>query len=156
MRFLTECHYATSEATRGVLVSDFVVDLQKGYKGYHEFSSLEDGIFGTLDDDFLTIKNGYKSDLCSPAKHIGKKWHGTPTSEREAPGAFIHDMARRVCRLQCVPFDRKDTDDFFWDALHLTNSRLKRTYHFFVSSFVGTVFIWFTLKKMDCYCKTYH
>ena len=156
MRFITECHYASSEEARGVLVSDLVVDLQKGYKGYHEFSSLEEGTFATLDDDFLTIKNGYKSDLCSPSKRVGKKWHGTPTSEREAPGAFIHDATRRVCQLQCVPFDRKDTDDFFWDALRLKNSRLKRTYHFFVSSFFGTVFIWLTLKKMHCHCKTYH
>ena len=156
MKFLTDCHYASTDASRGVLVSDLVVDLEKGYKGYHEFSSLEQGVFATLDDDIFTVKNGYPSDLCSPAVRIWGKWYGTHTGEREAPGAFVHDAARRIYQLQCVPFDRKDTDDFFWDALRLKGSRLKRTYHFAVSSFIGTVFLWTTLKKLDCYCKSYH
>jgi hypothetical protein len=156
MRFLTECRYVSTFEHRGDLVADFVVDLEKGYKGYHEFATLKDGVFATLDDDILTLKKGVKSDLCSPAFRIRGKWVGTHTGEKEAGGAFIHDVTRRVYQLHCVPFSRKDTDDFFWDALRLKKSRVSRTYHFFVSSFFGTIFLWVTLKKLDCYCKSYH
>lgn len=156
MKFLTECQYTSTEKYRGVLTADFVVDLQKGYRGFHVLSSLQDGVFATLDDDILTMKAGYPSDLCSPAFRFRGKWYGTHSGPKEAPGAFIHDATRRIYQLQCIPFDRKQTDDFFWDALRLTGSRLVRTYHFAVSSFIGTLFLWTTLKKLDCYCKSYH
>jgi len=156
MRLLSPCVYKSTSRVRGILTTDFVVDLQKGYSGLHEFSSLEEGVFATLDDDILTIKRGFKSDLCSPAFRVGGVWVGTHTGPKEAPGAFIHDCTRRVYRLHCVPFTWKDTNDFFWDALHIKKSPLKRTYHFAVSSGIGKLFSWFTEKKLDCYCKTYH
>lgn len=141
---------------RGKLDHDFVVDLQKGYKGFHEFASLKEGVFATLDDDILTLHAGMESDLCSPAFKVRGRWIGTHTGPREAPGAFIHDATRRIYRLYCVPFNWRDTNDFFWDALKLAGSPLKRTYHLFVSTFTGVMFSWFTEKKMECYCKTYH
>jgi len=156
MKFLSECRYIPSDEARGVLVGDFQVDLEKGYKGSHEFSSLEEGVFATLEDDILTLKKGYRSDLCSPAFRFRGKWYGTHTGPREAPGAFIHDGTRRIHQLQCVPFGRKDTDDFFWDALRLKKSRMARPYFAAVSSVIGTFFLWITLKKLDCYCKSTH
>lgn len=132
------------------------MDLQKGYKGFHEFSNLREGVFATLDDDIFTMKKGFDSDLCSPAVQVRGRWIGTHTGHREAPGAFIHDATRRVYRLYCVPFTWKDTNDFFWDALHLMGSPVKRTYHFAVSSVIGRAFSWITEKKLECYCKSYH
>lgn len=138
---------------RAYLKKDLVVDLQKGYIGYHEFASLEEGLFATLDDDIFTLVTGASSDLCSPSIVVKERRLGTPTTRKEAFGAFLHDISRRVRRLKCSPFKRKDTDDFFWDALDLMKSRLKVPYHYAVSSFFGTVFIWFTEGKVDCYCR---
>jgi len=144
MRFVSEIHYASTASERARLTANFVVDLQKGYKGYHEFASLEEGVFASLDDDILTLFKGFVWDLCSPSVYVRGRWVGTPTGSREAAGSCIHDAARRIYRLYCTPFDWKDTNDFFWDALALSGSHVKRTYYFAVSSFLGKAFSCFT------------
>lgn len=156
MKALSNFCYESADEARGVLLADLVVDLQKGYRGFHQFSSLESGVFAELENDIFTIYDGFKSDLCSPAFRVFGKWVGTWSTEREAFGSFIHDAARRVRRLPCCPFNRKDTDDFFFDALALKGSLVTKPYHYAVSSFIGTAFIKLTEKRsIDCYCKTH-
>lgn len=154
MRLLSGFHYDDHSRRDGlaVLTRDIVLDLEKGYKGYHEFASLEEGVFATLCDDILTLKRGALSDLCSPSFVVKGKRVGTPTGYAEAFGAFVHDLTRRVMRLPCSPFKRKDTDDFFWDALGIMNSRVQKPYHWAVSSIFGTFFIWITKGPVNCYC----
>lgn len=156
MKLLSEFQYKTDGTGRFVLTDALVVDLEKGYKGYHEFSSLEDGLFATLHDDILTLYADFCWDGCSPAWYFKGKRIGTPNGEAEKFASCIHDFARRVYLLACVPFERKDTDDFFFDALALKNSKVKRLFHFAVSSFIGTFFIWITSGKLKYYCRTKH
>lgn len=154
MIFLSPFREEPGDTYRSCLTADFTVDLEKGYQGNHDFVSLENGFrFASLHDDFFTLYTGYASDLCSPAVRIGRKWLGTPSSEKEKPGAYIHDAARQVMRLACCPWNRKDTDDFFWDALTVTGSRQRNTYHFAVSSVIGSVFMLLTRKEPDCFCE---
>lgn len=153
MKLLSGFHMERDGNGKAFLASKCVVDLQKGYKGYHQFSGLKEGVFAGLQDDILTILEGLSWDECSPSFYFRGKRIGTPCSEAESFASLIHDVTRRIYRLVCIPFGRKDTDDFFYDALTLKGSKVKHTYHFAVSSFFGTVFIWITAGKMDCYCK---
>jgi hypothetical protein len=145
-RLLSDFAYGPSESYRGVLHRDCVVDLCKGFRGFHEFRHGK-RLLGVLFDDRLTIVEGYASDLCSPAVRIGKVWIGTPTSDREALAAFVHDFVRQTMRLPCSPWDRKTTDDLFWDFLTERKSRVRRLYHFAVSSGIGSLYI--ALSKPD-------
>lgn len=152
MKALSEFHFTSTIRSRGLLVEDYVVDLEKGYRDRHVFANLDGNKFMTMDGDILTLHKGFRWDLCSPSFRFRNWWLGTPSGPREAPGSAIHDATRRVMRLGCVPFDRKDTDDFFWDALGLSGSRVKRTYHFVVASPLGTLFIKLSKKPLDCQC----
>lgn len=154
MKLLSGFHMERDATGKAFLASKLVVDLEKGYRGYHVFSSLKEGAFATLVDDELTVSESFQWDECSPSFYFRGKRIGTPCSDAESFASLIHDVTRRVYRLVCVPFSRKDTDDFFYDALKLKGSKVKHTYHFAVSSFFGTMFIWFTTGKMDCYCKS--
>lgn len=156
MKLLSDFRYTTDATGRFVLTAPLVVDLEKGYKGEHTFSSLEDGTFATMEDDTLTLYVDFCWDGCSPAWYFKGRKIGTPEGEAEIFASGIHDFARRVYLLACVPFDRKGTDDFFFDALALKKSKVKRLFHFAVSSFVGTFFIWITSGKLKYYCKTNH
>ena len=155
MKLLSGFHYDCKTRRDGLafLTADLVLDLQKGYQGYHEFASLEDGTFATLENDIFTLFKGMTWDLCSPSIVVKGKRFGTPSGYAEAFGSAVHDSSRRIMRLSCSPFKRKDTDDFFWDALGLMNSKLQKPYHWAVKSFIGTVFIWITKGPVDCYCR---
>lgn len=155
MKLLSEFNYKESDTPNFYQpVTDIVVDLEKGYKGSHVFKTLKEGVIGTLEDDILTIHTVFLSDLCSPSTTIGKRRIGIYSGRAEAFGGFVHDFTRKVRRVKCSPFNRKDTDDFFWDALRLMKSKVAHTYHFAVSSVLGTLFILMTEKAIDCYCQT--
>lgn len=156
MKLLSEFYYKEADKPNFYQPTfDIVVDLEKGYKGSHVFASVSEGVFGTLEDDVLTIKTNFLSDLCSPSFMYKGRRIGTYTGRREALGSFVHDLTRRVRRLLCSPFKRKDTDDFFLDALVLMESPYVKPYHYAVSSWIGTLFIWITEKEVDCYCQNH-
>jgi len=148
-----EFNYRASYKYRAVLTYDVTVDLRKGYKGRHQFWS-HGRLIATLVDDLLTIHEGYASDLCSPAVRVAGCWIGTPTGEGEELAAFVHDVARQLLGHPCAPWTRKDTDDLFWDFLTDGGSRVRRLYHFAVSSVIGSVFMALTArdKGITCSC----
>lgn len=152
MKIVEELVLGPHRKYRAVVVKRFVVDLEKGFKGRHEFKHYNGFHLGSLNDDLLTINEGYTSDLASPAINVLGKWIGTPTGRREGPGVIIHDFTRQTMRIPCSPWDRKITDDLFYDALVLCGSRLAGVYHAAVSGFAGDLFLRFTQKPLDVYC----
>lgn len=157
-RLLTPFCWCSTPKYRGVLTEDCTVDLRKGLRGVHEIT-LPNGLIVRLDDDRLTMPKNYASDLCSPAFYFRGKWIGTPTSWREALGAFVHDVLRQLLNLglKCIQhLTRKMTDDVFFDFLHEASSRWFRLYHRAVSGPVGSLFMLITARpeKGTCKCHT--
>ena len=127
-------------------------DLQKGYKSRHTFIHDNGFVLGSVIGDILTINEGYTSDLASPAIRIFGKWVGTPTSERELDGVILHDFLRQTMRVLCSPWNRKDTDDLFYEALLEGGSKRAGLYHWAVSSAPGDLFLKLTTKPLDVHC----
>lgn len=150
---------------RAILTADVTVDLRKGYKGRHQWwthgdsgsgaggSSAGGQLIATLVDDCLTIHEGYASDLCSPAVRVAGCWIGTPTGPGEELAAFVHDCTRQLLGHPCAPWTRKDTDDLFYDFLGEGHSKVRRLYHFAVSSVIGSAFMALTRKDRSLRCR---
>lgn len=140
-RIQSELVWRTSPECRGQLKADLAIDLRKGYRGQHVFCL--DGIpFATLNDDLFTTLSGYRSDLCSPAVKIRGRYIGTPTTRHEVAAAFTHDAMRTALGCPCCPFDRKITDDTFYDLLLESGSRWTPIYHGAVAGIIGSFYIW--------------
>lgn len=162
-RLLSAFTWERSRKYRAITTCEVVVKLNRPqYRGSHRFV-LDGRLLASLDNDILTIHEGYASDLCSPAIRIGKWWIGTPTSEREALAAIVHDVTRQLLasKLACIPWDRKDTDDFFFEFLKESNSWVSGIYHRAVSGLVGSLFMRLTARtyKMSCqnhFMTTFH
>lgn len=137
---------------RAILTHDVTVDLRKGYKGRHQWWH-GDMPVATLVDDYLTIHEGYASDLCSPAVRVAGCWIGTPTGPGEELAAFVHDCTRQLLGHPCAPWTRKDTDDLFYDFLGEAHSKVRRLYHFAVSSVIGSAFMALTRKDRGLRCR---
>jgi hypothetical protein len=137
---------------RALLTNCPKYDLQKGYKGRHTFIHDNGFVLGSVTGDILTINEEYTSDLASPAFRIFGKWVGTPTSERELDGVILHDFLRQTMHVLCSPWNRKDTDDLFYEALLEGGSKRAGLYHWAVSSAPGDLFLKLTTKPLDVHC----
>lgn len=153
-RSITPFVYASQGKHCAVLTTDCAVDLRKGFKGQHEID-IGSGLSIRLADDILTIPKGYQSDLCSPAVMIWGIRLGTPSGQREALAAVVHDALRQVhnLRLPCLShITRKLTDDVFFDFLREAQSPWVRVYHRAVSGIAGSIFIRLTSKPQKANC----
>lgn len=150
-RLLSEPSYAYGGKYRFTLTSDLVVRLDRGFRGYHE---LCDGgkTWAILDGDKLTIMAGYAFDGCSPAVRVFGRWVGTPTP-RKAVAAAAHDCLRGYMGLPCLPYDRKTTDEVFYDMLDAEGFEGRDIYHGAVAGFWGSTFIWLTRGPSTANCK---
>lgn len=144
--------YKQTRSSRAVSTSSLWVDLRKGYRGTHKFYDRIGRYIALLVDDELTIFEGFEWDLASPSFRVGRKWLGTPTSDREIAATLLHDFARGLLGCPCCPWNRKHTDDFFYDLMELQHSRVTRLYHWFVSNPVGTLYIKLTYKGPQYTC----
>jgi len=145
--------YKQTDTSRAVSMSALWVDLQKGFKGTHKFYDKAGRHVALLVDDELTIFEGFRWDLASPSFRVGRKWLGTPTSEHEVAATLLHDFSRGSLGCPCCPWNRKDTDDFFYDLMELQHSRLTKLYHWFVSNPIGTLYIKLTYRGPQYVCK---
>lgn len=153
-RLLSDFVQGPSHGFRSWLKHDCVVDLRKGFRGYHEFTEWGH-LFAILDDDRFTICGGQGSDLCSPAVKIGPFWLGTPSGPHEALAAWVHDTTRRALRAGCSQLTRKITDDLFYDFLVAARSRWSRIFHGAVAGPLGTAYMKLATPKLNsvtCKC----
>jgi len=153
MLLLLTPSYEQGRASRAVSTSDLWVDLQKGFKGEHAYYDTRGTYTAKLVDDELTIFAGFSWDLASPSFRVGRKWLGTPTSDREVAATQLHDFARGLLASPCCPWTRKDSDDFFYDLMELKQSRVSGLYHWFVSNKIGSLFMKLTNKGPQYVCK---
>ncbi len=151
---LAPCIWQEHPEYRAVLNRDMSVDLKRGYKGEHRFYD-SSKLLATLTGDILVIKEGYASDLCSPAIKIGKHWYGTPSGECEAPAAFVHDCLRQVAtaKVKCCPWNRKESDRVFFDLLREAKSQWARLYFLAVSGVLGSLYLWLTGGDSNVTCR---
>jgi hypothetical protein len=150
-RLLTDFVWRPTKETRATLMRDCGVRLSKGFKGRHEFTDEKGFTFAILQDDNLVMLQGLASDLCSPAIRIAGRWVGTPSGEKEALAAYVHDTTRRIMRAGCVPgMTRKVTDDLFYDFLMEARSRWTRLFHRAVASPVGSLWMAFSTEIVVC------
>ena len=148
--------YKQTDSSRAVSTSTLWVDLQKGFRGTHKFYDKRGRYIALLVDDELTIFEGFAWDLASPSFRVGRKWFGTPTSDREVAATMLHDFSRGLLGQQCCPWTIKDTDDFFYDLMELQRSRVTDLYHWMVSNPIGKLYHKLTYKgpQYDCHeCK---
>ena len=153
-RLLSDFKWHSSFAYRAKLDHDCTVDLRKGLRGCHEFYDARDFRFAILDDDRLTMMRGLVSDLCSPAVRIGSLWIGTPSGNKEALAAFVHDTTRRILFSGCVEgLTRRMTDNLFYDFLTEARSPWSKLFHGAVSGPIGSLYLALGDKpKIYCTC----
>lgn len=153
MILLSEFDFKSTRKHRGVLTCDVELDLEMGYKGSHEFHHKKT-CWGRIDDDHLTMLAGYASDLCSPGFWLFGKWRGTYSEGMELE-SILHDFARQFMRpgLACSPWDRKGTDDLFYNAGQMRGSKLIPTYHAFVASPIGSAWMALNRARPEVYCR---
>lgn len=148
------CWHPT-DVYRCVLTAECSVDLKKGWVGQHEIT-LPNGLVVKLDGDLLTIPKGYASDLTSPAIYLFGHWIGTPSGEREALAALVHDVLRQLLalRLACLPkLTRRLTDDEYFDFLHEAKSIWCRLFHHVVASPLGSFYMRLTVRPESGHCR---
>jgi hypothetical protein len=153
MKILSNFHWQSSQKYRARLCCDLELDLGMGYPGIHEFCH-DSNLWGILRDDRLTIMAGYASDLCSPGFYLFGKWYGTPSKGAELP-AFLHDFARQFMRpnVACSPWDRKGSDDLFYNALRMMRHPLAGTYHGAVAGPIGDLWMRLNRPRPETYCR---
>jgi hypothetical protein len=149
---LSEPSYAYGGKYRFTLTSDLVVDLSRGFRGHHE---LCDGgkTWAILDGDELRMMAGYAFDGCSPAMRVLGHWVGTPTPRKAVAAAAVHDCLRGYLGLPCLSYDRKTTDEVFYDMLDAEEFEGRDIYHGAVAGFWGSAFIWLTRGPSTANCK---
>lgn len=151
---LSHVEYRYGGKYRFVLTQDLVVDLNKGLKGYH---ILRDGktSWAILDRDQLTIFAGYAFDGCSPAWRFFGRWYGTPTPPAAVAAACVHDCLRGYLGLGCISYDRKATDDVFFDMLKTAGFKPAEIYHGAVAGPLGSLYLKLTgnrPSRANCKC----
>jgi hypothetical protein len=156
MKQLSEFHFQPTRKYRAVLTCDLELNLGMGYKGYHEFCADSGQLLGILSDDDLTIFAGYASDLCSPGFYLFGRWYGTPSKGMELE-AFLHDFARQVMDVPCCPWDRKGSDDLFYNAGKMRGHGMRiKIYHGAVAGFFGSLWIKLNKPRHEVYCRSSH
>jgi hypothetical protein len=157
-RLLSDFRWHGSFSYRAKLDRDCTVDLRKGLRGCHEFYDEFDFRFAILEDDRLTMMRGLTSDLCSPATYAFGFWIGTPSGNKEALAAYVHDTTRQILAAGCVNgLTRKMTDDLFYDFLTEARSKWNRLFHHAVAGPVGTAYMMIKPKPIvycSCHNKT--
>ena len=143
---LTIPFYRFGGKHRFVLVEDWKVDLQMGLRGYHELRD-NDSLWAVLHDDLLTVMAGYACDGCSPAWRVFGRWYGTPTPPGAIGPAIVHDVLRGYLGLPCLKYDRKFTDDVFYNLLKRSGFEWGDVYHGAVAGFWGNVYIKMTAAR---------
>jgi TM2 domain-containing membrane protein YozV len=153
MRLLSQCRHEPTRRHRAVLTADLSLDLGMGYRGTHHFYH-EQTLWGVLVDDHLHILAGYASDLCSPGFYLFGRWWGTPSKGAEL-ASILHDFARQFMRpaVACSPWDRKGSDDLFYNALCLSNHPLASTYHGAVAGRLGDLWLRLNRPRPAVSCK---
>lgn len=156
MKRISEFCWQPTRKYRAVLTADLVLDLGMGYKGRHEFCAGEGQLLGILNDDKLTILKGYASDLCSPGFYLFGRWFGTPSKGLELE-AFVHDFARQMVGLPCCPWDRKGSDDLFYNAGKMRGHGMKiDVYHGAVAGRLGNLWMRLNKPRHDVYCRCFN
>jgi len=136
---------------RFVLAEDYALDLDMGWTGEHVFCDAG-RTFATLNGSVMTIFAGYAFDGSSPAFKICGKWFGTPTPDSVVAAALVHDCLRQFMPLDCVPYNRKDTDDCFFNIMRANGWKATSIYHGAVAGIFGTIFIRLTNKSTTISC----
>lgn len=98
----------------------------------------------------LTICKGYACDGYSPGFWLGRKYIGlTPTPKAGIFPAIGHDFTRQMAWLDYCPWNRKDTDVWFYNWLVAggTNPHIAGTYYRAVAGLTGSAFIAMTKKR---------
>jgi hypothetical protein len=106
-------------------------------------------LLGTLDADRLTIMPGYACDGYSPVFRLCGRWvRLTPVPPAGLWPAVLHDFLRQFQAVPGCPWNRKNTDDWFYDALTAggTWHRQAGLYHAAVAGPAGTAWIKLTRK----------
>lgn len=154
MTIVTPFQWTSSREYRAVLTADAKVYLGMGYSGRHEFCSEDGTLRGVLENDMLTLRAGYASDLCSPGYYLFGKWFGTPSKGAEIP-AFLHDFARQFMRpnVACSPWDRKGSDVIFYNALTMVKHPLRDIYHGAVAGVFGNAWMALNRPRPKNYCR---
>jgi len=107
-------------------------------------------IFGGLCvDGILRIYAGYACDGYSPVlKIFGKFIRLTPTPKCGMLPAVVHDFTRQFIEVKGCPWDRKFSDDLFYDLLVAgQEKKIASIYHGAVAGKVGDLFIAISRKK---------
>lgn len=138
-RILSDLRYRRGGKYRFTLTADLVVDLGKGYEGYHLLENAGT-VWAILNGDTLTVFAGYAFDGCSPAWRIFGIWIGTPTLHSAVAASCAHDVLRGFLHLPCVPFNRDASDDIFFDILRSQDHRWRDIYHGAVSGRIGRLY----------------
>lgn len=117
-----------------VLTAPVVVNLGMGHLGHLEFFERGE-LLGVLNEDILTISQGYRSDGASPCIVIGGIRFGTPSPKSAAAGWFVHDF---MYQFQSVaPWSYKQADDCFYWLLEDNGFALSGLYHEAVAKLGG-------------------
>ena len=113
-------------------------------------------ILATYINGRLVVHSGYASDGYSPV--ISAPWMPfndpwlrlTPTPKCGYGPAIIHDITRQFLNVPFCPWDREQTDDWFFNCLTSgeVSKRRAGVYHYAVSGIAGDVYIKAT-RKVD-------
>lgn len=151
-KLISEPRYRFGGSSRIQLAGPLVADLRMGWTENHHLA--ESGtVWATLEGDILTIMEGYTFDGCSPCFKILGRYVGTPTPARSIAAAAIHDCLRQFLGQPCLEYNRKDTDDIFYNIMRSTGFRGAKIYHGAVAGFWGTMFMFLrspTQSKTHC------
>jgi len=107
-----------------------------------------DRLLAHHDGGTVILRTGYACDGYSPVipYRVMGRWHFVRLTPTPAAGMFpaiLHDFARQFCDIPKCPWDRLDTDAWFYDSLVAggCNKHLAGTYYGAVAGVAGDIFI---------------
>jgi hypothetical protein len=107
-------------------------------------------LLGFADRKGLVICDGYALDGYSPVIKLFGAWREITPVPRHAGHGFdvLHDFTRQFLKVEGCPWNRTQTDDWFFDGLVLggESERIAGVYHHVVAGPVGSAYILFTRK----------
>jgi len=131
-----------------VLISNFEFELDRDFGGVYEFYS-GSKLLGIITGSKLEILRGYAGDGYSPVISLFDCWiRLTPTPKCGFAPAVIHDFTRQFLNTPGCPWDRKQTDDWFYNCLRRGGEPRTGIFHRAVAGPLGTAYIWAT-RKVD-------
>jgi hypothetical protein len=129
-----------------VLTKAQIFETDRDFGGtYHFYSG--DKLLAIHKLSLLVILGGYASDGYSPVKRLFGKWIRFVRTPKCGFGpAVIHDLTRQFLNTPGCPWDRKQTDDWFYNCLRRGGEPHTGIFHRAVAGSLGTAYIWMTRK----------